>query len=369
MKSFLKVALIAVVVAYSLCAFSLVSADFSTDAHADSYYYTIYIYGINYNVDSYISSSKQQVNIYAPKDGNKVLYVSSEVNELYVVDVGTEIIEYAYGNTDGITSYMPYSTLIGLHDKYTEVHIKTVGDDIVEYSTSASYTVEFYGYEETKLESATVTEGSAVSKIDAPEVTGYTFLYWADSDGNKYDFDNEITADLKLFAVYEQDVILTTNYTVVFYGYNETELATATVTEGSAVSKIDAPEVTGYTFLYWVDSNDNEYKFASAVTDNLNLYAKYEINSYDVAFYNIYAEYLDEVSVDYGSYASAIDAPEVTGYTFLYWADSNDNEYMFASAVTDNLNLYAKYEINSYDVAFYNIDAEYLEKVSVDYGG
>ncbi|MFI3229678.1 MAG: InlB B-repeat-containing protein, partial [Bacillota bacterium] len=97
-------------------------------------------------------------------------------------------------------------------------------------------------------------------------------------------------------------------------------------------------------------------------------YAKYEINSYDVAFYNIDSEYLEKVSVDYGNSASAIDAPEVTGYTFLYWADIDGNKYDFESTITTELDLYATYLIHTFEVFFYNVYGEQVHSYTINYG-
>lgn len=54
--------------------------------------------------------------------------------------------------------------------------------------------------------------GTVAEPTDIPEKTGHTFAYWADKDGNKFDFTNTLTKNTDLYAVFTVN-----KYDVIFY--------------------------------------------------------------------------------------------------------------------------------------------------------
>ena len=57
------------------------------------------------------------------------------------------------------------------------------------------------------------------------------------------------------------------------------------------------------------------------------------------------------------------------GYTFKYWSkEKGGEEYNFNTPVTENITLYAVYEINTYKVVFKNYDGSVLQEETLDYG-
>ena len=81
-------------------------------------------------------------------------------------------------------------------------------------SDKKTYTINFYTEGEL-FHTYTVTEGSLISKIDAPDTETKYFKYWTYEDGTPYDFgfwtSPVVTSDVNLYAHYEFDSTLATN--------------------------------------------------------------------------------------------------------------------------------------------------------------
>ncbi|MDY0074647.1 MAG: InlB B-repeat-containing protein, partial [Acholeplasmataceae bacterium] len=83
----------------------------------------------------------------------------------------------------------PVNGNITLIAHYTEI-IETV-----------EYTVSFNTVGGTPIDDAVVISGEKVSEPTAPVKTGFSFENWL-LDGETYDFDDAVTSDLELYAVY-----------------------------------------------------------------------------------------------------------------------------------------------------------------------
>jgi uncharacterized repeat protein (TIGR02543 family) len=67
---------------------------------------------------------------------------------------------------------------------------------------AAEFTVTFDTGDGSAVASQTVVSGGKATCPADPTRDGFTFEYWADSDGNEYDFDTPVTGDLTLHAVW-----------------------------------------------------------------------------------------------------------------------------------------------------------------------
>ena len=105
--------------------------------------------------------------------------------------------------------------------------------------------------------------------------------------------------------------------------------------------------MTGYTFLGWFTDKACIYPYdiTSPVTKDTALYAKWEINSYQVTFDSMGGSSLDNQQVTYNGTAATPSAPTKAGYTFDGWFTDKDCTvaYDFNAPVTDNITLYAKW--------------------------
>jgi uncharacterized repeat protein (TIGR02543 family) len=128
--------------------------------------------------------------------------------------------------------------------------------------------------------------------------------------------------------------------------------------------KIDLPTLTkeGYDFKGWYkDSNfTSEFTEDDLVTEDLTLYAKWDIKKYEVKFLDGSKE-LAKVTVEHGKDATAPANPTKEGYTFKGWDKAFTN-------VKQNLVVYAQFELLTFEVKFMVDGVQLGETQVVDYG-
>ena len=123
---------------------------------------------------------------------------------------------------------------------------------------------------------------------------------------------------------------IVSNWDVEFVDWDGTVLATMKVPNGEAATAPADPTREGYTFIGW----DKDFR---SVTEDMTITALYQINRYQVRFYDWDNTLLKTDSVDYQSAATAPADPTREGYTFLGW----DKDF---SSITADLDVYAQYE-------------------------
>lgn len=291
-------------------------------------------------------------------------------------------------NTDNIqcTEIGTYKCVVNVK---TKINNQTVDDDTVTFSYTAvphNTTVNFYDYNNVKLDVITMKRGSEKTSITKPSRTGYTFTgYYLDNGSTQYYNQNGAKVvnnfcplnggTINLYAKYTAN-----QYTIDYETHNLTvdttlkKQDTATYDQAITLSN-DAKAYTGYTFDGWYNGNtklfNTDRTFTSAkwnIPNNVTLSAKYHANSYTL-YYSLnktedVSAHSKTVNYDanYGLTAAEIASrPDYTGYTFNGWYDGNTKIYNAdgSNAVagpwkwTKNINAKAKYTANPYKV-YYN---------------
>ena len=343
-----------------------------------------------------------------------------------------------------------------IEEKTIDVTVDTSKAKELSYVANCTinkYSVEFYNMNMDNTYSIESTKndveyGTLITINDAPEVSllGHTFRYWSLDKINEYDFSTPITNNVKLYAVYqintytiEYDGITDAErtslnnpieYTVktptfnlnnpanrlnidnegeVFVGWQEENDTTPSMTvtlpnednlgnkkytakwnrrnpdEFNIVYDLDDGELeepnptkykrselpiilnnptkTGYTFIGWTGSNGDtpaNVTIPTGTEGDLNYTANYRINKYNVDFYDMQLdgayEKINDASIEkeYNQTINASEAPEVSlrGYQFKFWSLDKTNEYNFSTPVTDNVKLYAVYQIVNYRIDY-----------------
>ena len=244
----------------------------------------------------------------------------------------------------------------------------TVTKDITLHSKYEinKYTVTYINEGKKYIEDQQINYKEKVVKPESnPEKIGYTFKYWSlKENGEEYNFNEEVTENITLYAVYEINT-----YTVTYINegseYHKEEL-----TYGSKHEKIEDPFKTGYTFIGWYNENEEKVEYPITVTKDITLHSKYEINKYTVTYINEGAKYIEDQQINYKEKAVKPESnPSKIGYTFKYWSlKENGEEYNFNEEVTENITLYAVYNINKYTVTFKNYDGSTLQEETLEYG-
>ncbi len=199
------------------------------------------------------------------------------------------------------------------------------------------------------------------------ERTGYTFQGWAASANGPKVYDDQaqvtgLTAEddgaVTLYAVWEIN-----KYTVTFDWKGGDGVEGEGIVEGQLKnvehgSTIAAPTVlgkAGHTFKGWYKEYDESsdtyttpWSFTDdKVTEDVTLYAKWDINTYTVTFDTDGGSAVEAQSVEYnGNATSPVTDPTKEGYTFSGWVTEKggDAEFDFTNtAITDNTTVYAKW--------------------------
>lgn len=206
-------------------------------------------------------------------------------------------------------------------------------------SNYTRYTVKFYA-DEVLIKEERVIEGKSATAPSVLEKEGYTFVGW------DKEFD-EVTTDLIINAIYEINT-----YTVIFKNGNEV-LKTETVTHGGSATAPNVENTPDKIFTGWDKDFDN-------VKSDLEVNALFsDITSFEVSFYDG-DTLIEKLTVEYGSDATAPNAPIKDGYIFKGWDKDFTN-------VTSNLTVNAIYEKKVYTVTFKDGETE-IDVIEVEHG-
>ena len=147
------------------------------------------------------------------------------------------------------------------------------------------YTVSFEDGAGNVLASEEVNHGTVVSRVpNAPEPPhGQSFAGWS-PDGGTTIVDvatYPVTANTVFTPVYTNKAVHTVTFKV-----GTTQHQQNLVIDGeTATAPTSEPTLTGYTFLYWsLTENGSAFDFSTAITENIVLYAVFEIKTYTVTF-------------------------------------------------------------------------------------
>src|SRR5690606_16663570 len=115
----------------------------------------------------------------------------------------------------------------------------------------------------------------------------------------------------------------------------------------------------GHTFLGWYQESDFSGSPVNVleipIFEDINLYAKWMINTFEVTFVTNSKNTLEKVTVDYGN---KIQRPALyqVGYRLIAWYIDEEFETMWdfnVDVVKTNLTLYAKWELVTFTITYH----------------
>ena len=148
----------------------------------------------------------------------------------------------------------------------------------------------------------TIKYGEKISKPENPTKDNATFAGWYDENGELFDFNTNIKANITLTAKF--------NYTIT-YKLDNAIYKKDIVLENNIASMPSNPTKDGYSFSGWyIEGNDALFDFNNKITESYTLYAKWEKTNINVTAYAGYTE---------GAYFEITDAnAKVSTYKFSY---------------------------------------------------
>ncbi len=262
-----------------------------------------------------------------------------------IAPTGRYEIEIIDGNNDTCSRGAATINVTKIADITVKFHESSGSIDYdVTYCFSVSFEMNGHGE---ALESYPISSGGKVTRPADPTAEGFTFAGWytnAECSGEPYNFDAEVTADIKLYARWIEKEVVT--YTVIFnMNSHGNTIADQIVTEGKMAVAPTAPTAEGYTFGGWytdADCSGDAYNFDTTVNADITLYAKWTVNQYTITFVTgDGATVIDPITQDYGTAIVAPADPTRDGFTFAGW-----DMAIPATMPADNLTITAQWTEN-----------------------
>ncbi|WP_207204788.1 InlB B-repeat-containing protein, partial [Miniphocaeibacter massiliensis] len=214
----------------------------------------------------------------------------------------------------------------------------------------------------TEAKQVTVNHGEKVKEEEISK-TGSKFEGWfTDKELTKvYDFESPVTEDITLYAKWNIN-----KYTVIFepnggtFADGTTEAKQVSVNHGEKVKEEEISKI-GSKFEGWFTDKEltKAYDFESPVTEDKTLYAKWDVNKYTVIFEPNGGTFKDgtteakQVSVNHGEKVTSEEiTKEKNGFGGWYTDEALTTAYDFENPVTEDMTLYAKWDLNKQTVIF-----------------
>lgn len=211
------------------------------------------------------------------------------------------------------------------------------------------FTVSFNSMGGSSVESQNIAHNTTATKPNDPILEGSVFDNWyIDIElQTVHNFDTPITGNITLYAKW------LTPFTVTFNSNVGSEVPAQIVGEGKTASRPQDPTRTGFIFGNWYIDAElvTVYNFDISVTGNITLYAKW-LSPYTVSFNSNGGSFVTDQIIGEGRTVNRPQNPVRTGYDFTSWFidEGLTIEYDFNTPVTQDITLYAKWNIN------FNID-------------
>ncbi len=156
------------------------------------------------------------------------------------------------------------------------------------------------------------------------------------------------------------------NFTVTFNTDGGSEVVAQKVDDGKTATKPEDPTKEGFNFEGWFNGG-TLYDFATTVTSDLTLTAKWNIKTLTVTFNTDGGSEVVAQKVDDGKTATKPEDPTKEGFDLEGWFNG-ESLYDFSAAVTSDLTLTAKWNIKTFTVTFNTDGGSEVGSQVVEYG-
>lgn len=242
-----------------------------------------------------------------------------------------------------------------------------------ELDTDYEITIIFETNGGSLIESYTIKKGDDTTMPEDPTKEGYRFDGWYVDNVTFNDsaaLDNKfISSNITLYAKWIKV------YTIGFITDVGDSIDNIILDENYPLVLPTVDTITGHTFLGWYyDAEyENAYDSELAITDNINLYAKWDAIDYSLSIVrnNIEAGSINiESSYNYGDNVT-LTVTTNTGYTWVGLYDdedliTSDNTYSFTMP-DENIVYQAIWSINQYTITYQTNGGDSISPVTQDY--
>lgn len=227
---------------------------------------------------------------------------------------------------------------------------------------TVTFNLEDGQFPEGQETSVKVLYGNKLTKPTNPTKENFVFKNWYKDEEKSiiFDFENEmITSDLTLYVKWEvnEGVTLTLN---LQGGQTQGDVSFKVPVNTAVEKPSNTPTKEGYTFVKWVTMADGEeeYDFNQPLTADKEIFAKWQINTYQVTF-ELNQGTLENNEPKTVNHGESVTKPEQDptreGYDFAGWYKDQQLETQFDFAtekITSATTIYAKWTAHTYTVTF-----------------
>lgn len=269
---------------------------------------------------------------------------------------------------EGATLAGWYTDLTGTNKFDFETKIKK---DITLYAVMVSgYKVTYVTNGGSSIKDLYVEPGVAIQKAPTTTKEGYKLAGWFEDEAltKAYDFDEPVLSELTLYAKWE----LIKTYTITFNSNGGSNIEALSIQNGEKVESLEVPTKDNYNFKGWFidEAYKERFDFQKAITNDLTLYAKWEIITYKVEFDTNGGSNVVSLEINSGSKVTSPENPTKENNEFKGWFKDATlkEEFDFDTKITSDLKLYAKWEIKKCEIKFDSVGGTNVNSVIVESG-
>jgi uncharacterized protein (TIGR02145 family)/uncharacterized repeat protein (TIGR02543 family) len=320
-----------------------------TFGNAGSPQTTVAIAGGNDTIAATFTKIKYKLSIVPPSNGSIVVTNPSSMPSDSMLDSNTAVTVKARP-----AAGYDFSAWSGV----------TAADSIAQFAMNSAknisasfairqYTITFNSNGGSAISNQIVQYQGTVTRPVDPTMTGNDFAGWYTDVGltNAYTFSAAVTGSFTLYAKWTLKT-----YTVTFNSNGGTGVASQSIQYQGTVTRPADPTMTGNDFGGWYSDQGltSAYNFTTPVTYPFALYAKWTLKSYTISFNSNGGSAVSSQSIQYQGTVSRPTDPTKIGNDFVAWYTDVGltNQYNFSTQVTGAFALYAKWNLQSYTVAF-----------------
>ena len=192
-----------------------------------------------------------------------------------------------------------------------------------------------------------------IDPLPTPSLEGYTFLGWFTDAllSEPYAFERMPSQHVDVYAKWSINT-----YTLTINTNGGNAIPSTEVTYQDAIVLPNDPIKEGYTFVGWyTDENlSSIYQSQTMPADDVNLFAKWNINQYRIDFYPENGLGSSSEVYNFEDQLNGVSIPVRDGYTFDGWFldAAYTQAFDFETMPAEDLELYAKWDINVYSATF-----------------
>ena len=191
-----------------------------------------------------------------------------------------------------------------------------------------------------------VQHGEKVTPPADPKADGYRFEGWytQENGGEPFDFNQEITEDVKVYAHWSK---VETNHTVYFNCGGKAEGSTKVVQYGEKVTPPANPTADGYQFEGWYTQENGgvPFDFEQDITKDVTVYAHWsEVKPDRTVYFDCGSQAKGfSMVVQYEGTVTQPADPKADGYRFEGWytQENGDEKFDFRQPIKEDVTVYA----------------------------